>query len=60
MTQEQVKKIKALNIKFDELHAQLMLKEEYALADELSEVYYQSQTVNYHAGIDFVKRLQEL
>ncbi len=56
MTQEQRDEIKALNIKFNELHAQLMLKGEYALAEELSAVYYQSQTVNY----TFVKELYNL
>ncbi len=60
MTNEQIEKVKALNVKFNALHGQLLLKKEYDLADELSAVYYESQTVNYTAGMNFVKELYNL
>ena len=60
MTPEQKTKIEILNSKFNSLHKQLLLKKEFILADELSAVYYQAQTVNYVAGMDYIKNLYQL
>ena len=60
MKPEQRKAIESLNSKFEKLHTTLLLKKEYALADELSKVYWEAQSRSYNAGMDFVKDLYNL
>lgn len=60
MTPEQKTNIEKLNIQFKALHIELLSKKEYALAEKLSSIYYETQTTNYIAGMDFIKNLYEL
>lgn len=60
MNQEQKTKIEKLNSKFNALHNELLLKNEYSIASKLSEVYHQAQYSNYIAGMDYIKNLYKL
>mgnify|MGYP001117403511 CR=1 FL=1 len=60
MTPEQKTKIEKLHSQFKALHKELLSKKEYLLASKLSEVYHEAQTVNYIAGMYYMKNLYEL
>ena len=60
MKPEQKTNIEKLNIQFKALHSELLSKNESALAGKISSVYYESQTANYIAGMDFIKNLYKL
>ncbi len=49
-----------LNSHFKVLHNELLAKNEYVLADELSSIYYETQTLYYVSGMDFIKNLYKL
>lgn len=60
MTLEQKNKLDNLNLSFDEIHKELIDKKEYNLASKLSKVYYEAQSINYVAGVDFIKNIYKL
>lgn len=60
MNQEQKTKIEKLNSQFKALHNELLVKKEYELSKKLSTIYYETQTVNYLAGVNYIKNLYEI
>ena len=60
MTIKERKQIDKLNGKFTSLHKRLLELKEYKIASEFSTVYYESQSLNYTSGINFIKNLYKL
>ncbi len=59
MTTEK-KQIEQLNNEFTKLHRQLLELKQYEIAGELSKVFYETQSLNYTDGINFVKKIYNL
>jgi pterin-4a-carbinolamine dehydratase len=60
METTQKTQIDYLNNEFKKLHSKLLDKKEFAIADELSEIYHKVQFANYKQGIEFIKNLYKL
>jgi len=60
MTSTEKKQIENLNDKFTKLHSQLLELKQYDIAKGLSTVFYETQSLNYTSGINFVKNLYKL
>jgi len=60
MAAEQKSNIEKLNSQFKALHNELLVKKEYELAEKFSTTYFETQTANYIAGMDYIKNLYEL
>jgi hypothetical protein len=51
---------KVLRNKFQNLHSQLLEKNEFILASKLSEVYHESSFNQYAQGLEFMKNLYKI
>ena len=60
MTSTEKKQIDKLDDKFTKLHRQLLELKQYEIASELSKVFYETQSLNYTDGINFVKKIYNL